>query len=113
MVVRLGCVRVCVVLWMLLLLLLLLGWHCIHSHVAVLGPQTFWLTHDCRGEMRRRHHDWCLHALLSVQPHLAAAAALLCYATEKAKYRGQSKTDSAQFLMKYGCMDFCASKCST
>lgn len=98
MVVRLRCVWVCVVLWMLLLLLLLLRWHCIHSHVAVLRSQTFGLTHDCGGEMRRRHHDWCLHALLTVQPHLAAAAALLCYRKEKAQLRGLSK--GTRVLMK-------------
>lgn len=78
-----GCL---VVLWLrgrrVCVLLLLIGGHGVHPHVALLRTQAFGLSHDSGGEVGRRHHDWRLHALLTAHPYFTAAAALLCTQTE-------------------------------
>lgn len=85
-----GCL---VVLWLrgvrVRVLLLLIRGHCVHPHVAFLGTQAFWFSHDGGSEVGRRHHDGRLHALLTAHPHLTAAAALLCAHTNNQSVKSQ------------------------
>lgn len=55
--------------------------HGVRGRVAVLGPHLLWFPQHGGGEVRRVHHDWSLHAVLTVHPDCvtAAAAVLFCW----------------------------------